>query len=575
MNGGDPLRIPKKGLNLIGLLAIFSFVGLLLLETLTLIAGVPVVVDGIRNPVISTESDLILPYYGCNESSASSYFEISPEINGTLNFVENRIIFTPNGSFNNGRIYGVKYGCGESINRISFRAEKPTYLGYVVVSDFREHIVIAFNMDVSRSDIERNISFEPSLPYTTRWYGNTLVMEPESTSRGAYTLTIKGNVSVEGKNRSINLETVYYAGHGILDFTGKYAIPEEGSTWTYIILPPGLPVILNRLSGTSFVAYFLFVVSAILISVGNIFIRDGRKIAGTALSSLKRYELRVPSDRSIFDIAALFFATISFTILFYLFIGLFETNPTVPQFGKMPLWEQMYELSRASVWEELITRIPFIGILLLIIHVYRGEREAPLYRYIIGGKFRMERSVMILIFLCAGMFGFVHMVAGWDVFKVLPAMVGGLAMGYLYAKWGIWASITLHFATNYLSMPTELFDSIILDTAIGLFFLGSIIIGIFFFYLYSKAFILHIMSRKEARGSGPGEPYALPPPYRQEPPEFAVKNGEIPYAQHPYRCHVCGNIEAEYLGKGLLKCTRCGSLSIMPPSPPDIGPPKV
>ncbi len=575
MNGGDPLRIPKKGLNLIGLLAIFSFIGLLLLETLTLIAGVPVVVDGIRNPILSTESDLILPYYGCNESSAASYFELTPEINGTLDFVENRIIFTPNGSFDNGRVYAVRYGCGEFTDQISFRAKKPTYLEYAIISGFRNHIVIAFNMDVNRSGIERNISFDPSLPYTTRWYGNTLVMEPESTSRGVYTVTIKGNVSVEGKNSSISLETVYYAGHGILDFTGKYAIPEEGSTWTYIILPPGLPVVLNRLSGTSFIAYFLFVVSAILISVGNIFIRDGRKIASTALSSLKRYELKVPSERSIFDIAALFFATISFTILFYLLIGLFEPNPTIPQFGKMSLWEQMYELSRASVWEEMITRIPFIGIFLLIIHLYRGKREAPLYRYIIGGRFRMDRTVMVLIFFCAGMFGFVHMIAGWDVFKVLPAMVGGLAMGYLYAKWGIWASITLHFATNYLSMPTELFDSFILDAVIGLFFLGSIIIGIFFFYLYSKAFVLHIMHKGHDGGSGKGEQHVLPPPYWQETPKFGVKNGEIPYAQHPYRCHVCGNIEAEYMGKGLLKCTRCGSLSRIPPSPPEIPPPKV
>ncbi len=572
---------PKKVMNLIALLAIFSFIGVLILESVTLIAGVPVVLDGIENPRVSTQSDIIVPYSGCNESDAISSFEIEPTVNGTFHLLNNHIIFMPSEGLSDGKEYTVTYGCPEEKKSLSFTAEKPKRLDYTLITGFGDSIVIAFNMDVNHTDIDRNISFEPWLSFSDNWYGNTLVIDPESPIYTSYDLKIGGNTTVGGKNYTVNFKTTYYTNYGAFDMLGYHSIPEKESTWLYVLIPPGLPFPIARIYGDSFVGYYLFIVSAILLSLGYIFVKEGKKIIKSSAESLGKLSLKIPADNSLFEISALFLATISFSVIFYYLIMLFNQNPTVPQFGRMPMWEQLYEFARAGVWEEVISRIPFIGLILLLIHVIRGKRNAPIYRYILGGGFKTDRTVLILIFICGFMFGFVHMLGGWDVFKILPAMVGGLAMGYLYTKWGIWASITMHFATDYLSMPSRLFNSFFLDAVINLFLFAGIFIGLYFFYLYSKAFVLHI-TKKSAAGSETGY-YAAPPqsayppyppqaghqqypyPYQQYPQQPET---EIPYAQYPYRCYICGNTEAEYIGNGLLKCTRCGALSRIPPYPP-------
>lgn len=587
-------------MNLLSIIAIFSFIGVLILESVTLMAGIPLVMDNIERPRISTESDIIIPFSGCNESKAISSFSIEPQVNGSFYTLDNHLIFTPSNGLKDGEEYTLTYGCENK--SITFVAERPSNnasrVDYTLVSGFYHKIVIAFNMDVNHKDIERNISFKPDLSFSSYWYGNTLVIEPQNATSMSYEVKIDGSTEINGKNYTVNFQTTYYPGYGILDMQGDSAIPQKESTWLFLIIPPGLPLPVSRISGNAFAGYFLFIVSAILLSLGYISLKEGRQIIRSSADSLKKFRLKVPAENSLFEIAALFFATISFSVIFYYFIMLFNPNPTVPQFGKMPLWEQLYEFARAGVWEELITRIPFIGLILLLVHAVKGEREAPIYRYIVGGGFKTDRTVLILIFICAFMFGFVHMLGGWDMFKILPAMVGGLAMGYLYTKWGIWASITLHFATDYLSMPSMFFNSRLMEASINLFLLGSVFIGIYFFYLYSRAFLVHIRKKKpvynqpQRHGQNypqypyPQHPQNYPPqypypqyqqayipqypqqPYSQPSQNYPPQRPDIPYAPYPYRCYVCGNTQAEYMGNGILRCTRCGALSRIPPQPP-------
>jgi hypothetical protein len=541
------MNILKSIINISAMIMILAFIVVLIVESAALIAGVPIVTDNIEHPRVSTESDLIL------EGNASS-FSISPHVNGTTYEVEGHTIFVPDNGFEEGRIYHLE-NSGENLDFMAVKQEK---LSYNLIGGFKDHIVIAFNMGVNRSALNSSISFSPNMSYSVEWHHNTVIIEPKRMGNYAYDMHIKGNISDDNRNRTVNITVKYISSMGVGNtFMEPSSFPSVPSTYTFIIIPPGLPILTGILSGASFLGYYIFIVGTIVISLAYMGMRYGKKTYTTLRNFIRKADVNFLGDNAIIETGALFFASISFTIIFYLIAEIFNPNPKIPGIGNMSVWEQLYALARASVWEELITRIPFIGIPLLFVHLYRNRGMKPLYSYIIGGNLGVDFASMSLVTICAFMFGFVHMIAGWDAFKILPAMVGGMAMGYLFVKYGIWASIALHFATDYLSMPSTLWPSTSLDMATNLFVIGSMVIGVYFLYIYTRALVEELFFPKRPERSPKKE---LPPP----PPPFEsisdLKVGAIPYAPYPFRCSSCGNTEAEYLGNGLLRCTRCGSL---------------
>ena len=546
-------------LNIASAFAITLFLIILAVESAVLLLSVPMVSDNIVNPQISTESDIIMDM---GESEDFNFnFTISPHINGTAYRVENHVIFVPEKPMKEG-LYHLKY-----LNKsITFRAVSPKSIDWKLIKGFRNHLVIAFNMDMNRSSVESHISVKPSLNYSVSWYGNTMVISPETpASYIAYHFAIKGNISSQsGENAEMSLSTEYVKDMGVpITAIDSTSYPDLPVTYTFIIFPPGIPALLNTLSGYGFLYYYLFIVGTIIFSLAYLIFIDRKEISRSTMELYVRNRLRVPARSAFFDISMVFLSVISFTVIFYFFVDLF-TKPTVPDIGKMSLWMQLYELARAGVWEELITRIPFIGIPLLFIHLYQGKRLLPPYKYITGGDIPIDRATLLLITLCGFMFGFVHMLGGWDAYKIIPAMVAGMGMGYLYARWGIWASITLHFSIDYLSMPSKFFGSEAFDLLTGFFIIFGTIIGVYFLFLYSYGFYRKFTASPSAKREGEFENIPYPLSHVEESKQYIPST--IPYAPYPYRCYSCGNTEAEYIGNGLLKCTRCGSISKILPS---------
>ena len=544
------MNLWKSIINIFSVIMIVAFIIALILESVALIAGVPIVTDNIEHPRISTESDLIL--------NGNGSFSISPQVNGTTYLVEEHTIFVPDQPLEDGRIYHLENGD----KSMDFMAVAPNKLKYHIIGGFREHIVIAFNMPVNRSAVDYAISFEPNMNFSVTWHHNTMVVSPEN-HHFIYTMTIKGNISDDEHNRTVDITVKYISGIGVGNtFVEPSSLPSIPRTYTFIIIPPGIPMLTGFLSGTSFLIYYLVIVATIAISLGYMGFKYGKKTLKSIVEFPNRFEFRL-FDNAIFETAALFFASLSFTVIFYMIAEMFNPHPTVPGISSMSLWEQLYELARAGVWEELITRIPFIGIPLLFVHLYRNKGMKPLYSYIIGGNLGIDFASISLITICGFMFGFVHMLGGWDAFKILPAMLGGMAMGYLFVKYGIWASMIMHFATDYLSIPSILWHSNALEISTDLFVIGSMVIGVYFLYVYSRATIEFLFFPNKKRSKE--KKVMLPPPSAP----FDTNVEGIPYAPYPYRCYNCGNTEAEYLGNGILRCTRCGSLSKFVPLIPE------
>ena len=119
---------------------------------------------------------------------------------------------------------------------------------------------------------------------------------------------------------------------------------------------------------------------------------------------------------------------------------------------EMTLPEMAFEFADAAVWEEVVSRALPMGIPMAAVAFFY-TRKAGSAKYILGG-FGISKVSVILIVITAVVFGLAH-VDSWNSAKAIPAMLGGLAMGYLYARFGIHASILYHFITDYMTVAIK------------------------------------------------------------------------------------------------------------------------
>ena len=124
-----------------------------------------------------------------------------------------------------------------------------------------------------------------------------------------------------------------------------------------------------------------------------------------------------------------------------------------------------------------------LGLPLFLYHLYTGRADRSIFRYLVGGGFNIDLAAFVLVFVQALIFALAH-VAGWDLWKVLPTTISGMAFGYLFLKRGLWASIMLHFTFDYLGMTVEVFAEWGMDI--------EALFGLIFLYLVAVGFILLI-----------------------------------------------------------------------------------
>ena len=125
---------------------------------------------------------------------------------------------------------------------------------------------------------------------------------------------------------------------------------------------------------------------------------------------------------------------------------------TVPPLGDNNLIQFFY-VSLAPLLEEFIFRIILVGIPLFVLYSGRSSLRyflkclwTPSSLNILDSK----KAVFIIIFVGVA-FGFSHIAFGdsWSEGKFAQATAGGIILGWVYFRYGIVASILIHWATNY------------------------------------------------------------------------------------------------------------------------------
>ncbi len=217
---------------------------------------------------------------------------------------------------------------------------------------------------------------------------------------------------------------------------------------------------LFKLEGNLFISYFVLIIVTIIGS----FILLLRKYGQQGLQILRHPInnsdfLSTVSENPLILISQLFFAILCFNFLYVGILWVVGFDITSPNLEGIPFLELLFLLANAAVYEELIIRILFLGLPLLII---RGVQQRKLAKrdiktYLLGGDIKIGKLELLLLCISSAIFGLAH-VSSWGWWKFGQATLGGIALGYLFLQVGIHSSIALHFSIDYLPIFLILID---------------------------------------------------------------------------------------------------------------------
>lgn len=214
----------------------------------------------------------------------------------------------------------------------------------------------------------------------------------------------------------------------------------DKSTWIFVLFPGIVRVC--TISGIALQLYWIFLMAAITASV---FLMAKECIPFIKAPSYER--------KKTFQTTSLYWLCIIFCadMLMSVITALLLNDGSTPDFDQGFVPSALFDFAQAAVWEEVLTRMAFIGLPMAAVALVCREKGA--WRYLFGG-FGFSRLVVVLMVISSLIFGYGHY-SGWGLWKVLPTALGGFLMAYMYVRFGIHMSIMCHFILDYTSILME------------------------------------------------------------------------------------------------------------------------
>jgi len=343
---------------------------------------------------------------------------------------------------------------------------------------------------------------------------------------------------------------------GLMLLSTQMILPETLVNETEVIIV--FPLLAAEISGYTYAIYYLFLVASILLSYAVIFYTGWEDLISYIKNVLRGKfkkldkENRTTSSpilRLVTAFTALLFISLTYVIMLEL-IGRGIEPPE--RFLEMEVWERVFSLTEAAVWEEVIVRIAYIGIPMVIYAVAKGKKNFT--KYLLGGFGFDERYSVTLVIISTIIFAVAHLPGwGWDPLKVIQVVPAGIFIGYLFVKDGIHSAILIHFVWDFLfggvtDMMLDISNlSLILNLMIIFFWVG----GLYYTYEYITKFIRWVTEDREKEVKKEKEGF-------DEEREVKDHTAGVTIG---YVCQSCGYNKAEYTNEGKLRCTRCGTKS--------------
>jgi len=156
----------------------------------------------------------------------------------------------------------------------------------------------------------------------------------------------------------------------------------------------------------------------------------------------------VVENTALFWIAVSFCASTLITTVIVLITLSTGTDINTPDLGDQ--LGQLFSFANAAVWEEIVSRLLYIGLPMLIITRLVFKKKGG-FDCLIGG-FGMSKAAIFFIVISSIIFGFAHSTL-WEgqSWKIIEVAISGLFFGYIFVRFGLYASILMHFVNDYLS----------------------------------------------------------------------------------------------------------------------------
>lgn len=348
---------------------------------------------------------------------------------------------------------------------------------------------------------------------------------------------------------AINLISLIYSIPMIRDFTANPA-NERYLRWPFFLVTP-FRIDIFILDAEMIYLYFILGFIIITVSIILIFYQGVEFL----LKGINKAEEAWKSS-PISNFVELLSISLFTSVIAVLISEALGQKPSAPSIEDLPIEVQMYALEFASFHEELITRVLLIGVPLFIYNLVKKDMKLALR--VLPGGFASNRKLtdleISLLVISSAIFGIAHVFGGWGLWKMFPTFVAGIALGYLYIKYGLHLSICAHFLVDYLT--------------ISLWFLEKYPNLIIFIGLLSLMFLLWIMA---------GGIYLIKYSFRvfatlKTISGFAKEPSEEDHREYqPYfyllKCPVCRYSVFRYTPEGHIFCIRCG-FRVYPPLPP-------
>lgn len=310
-----------------------------------------------------------------------------------------------------------------------------------------------------------------------------------------------------------------------------------GEQWLYVVIL--IPIGIARLSGLGLSVYYFLLVASVLISLAYLLYRSARFVADEDIGGMKSKELSSKiMDQPLTRLALMFSVMIFLSYLYFMLISLAGTTPSTPgELERAPFGEIVFLMTRAAVWEEIMFRLLYFGVPMMIYGLMKNRADS--WKLLFGGFGVKEGPILSLTLFSAFIFALAHMGGGWDIYKFPQVFIGGIIFGYLFAKDGLYSCIIFHFAWDYMYIVGQVSTSASL--MMGMLILVWMGVGVYFTYHYIKEGFRWLRGAK-------GETKE----YREEKPDLTLA------LNAGFMCSQCRSYKADYLPDGRLKCKTCG-----------------
>ncbi|MEM0136758.1 MAG: CPBP family glutamic-type intramembrane protease, partial [Thermoplasmatales archaeon] len=209
----------------------------------------------------------------------------------------------------------------------------------------------------------------------------------------------------------------------------------------------------------------------------------------------------------------------------------------------------------AGLYEELISRVIYIGIPLFVYYAWSSHgkqspsrpEKMPWYRSIWGGGYKFGKPEITVLIISSLIFGFAH-VTSWDLSKVPQAALGGLFLGVLYLRFGLYADVLFHFSIDSPSLLMPLGEGDPLASGFtNAFITGVIVIALVGGVIVLVAYILQARTMLKERRRG----QKIQPVNERGNPESN---------KYALVCKKCGSTRVTFIYDDFYRCDDCGTV---------------